>query len=123
MIVQVGLGVTSLKYLANQMGLDVKDKPNRKRLVIKTNLVITCILIAVFLLRRFIYNLGITDDLIHASIFINLSWLAYFYMVKIKKFQKVVLWVRRLLIIYGVLGYGFYYIYYLFKLLFSGKLI
>ncbi|PHE64424.1 hypothetical protein COF68_06195 [Bacillus toyonensis] len=141
-IIQVWLGLTIMNYFIKKNDLNKNEEIKTNRFVkkiigskslvtiVKAVLIIFGVMIVIVLLRQFLYSSRLTNDLLFRSMEINLLFLLWYYLTY--KFKKVfekewlntgISIIKNCSIGLACLGYSFYYVIFIFKLMFSGEFI
>ncbi|MGF2715811.1 hypothetical protein ACQUY5_26830 [Bacillus cereus] len=141
-VIQIWLGLLIMDYLIKR-GNEKKENTIKqtklmKKLVgdrdikgIKTRvIVVTVLMVIVLLCRQWIYDSRFTNDLLFGSIQINILFLLWYASVfkmsskedgkLIKAYAKIL---GRVSISIACMGYSIFYVYFVFKLIFSGEFI
>ncbi|PGF05167.1 hypothetical protein [Bacillus toyonensis] len=141
-VVQVWLGLLIMDYLIKRGNESKKNEIKQTKLMrkivgnrdiksIKNKVIMVSVLLGVVLLcRQWIYESRYTNDLLFGSLQINvlfLLWYASAFKTKkpddsklIQSYAKIL---GRISISFACMGYSVFYVYFVFKLIFSGEFI
>lgn len=136
LMLQLIIAESVLRHLLSKMSkTNIKEKQSKftgirstKKLVVVT---VICSLVYALLIifREFIYSKDITDNVLHESLYLNVSFIATIVLTRVlskelsNRLSTVLNFARFILYAYIALGYGFYYLVFIFRLGLSGLLI